>query len=140
MSENNDSMVMLLKEKVRKQKEELRNMPQAFRSRTSCIYIRENGEKKNLRVMNVAELNDLRIHLHMYEMAAEDLGLSVVDYPVSGFTIPEWMADIESRLDEINRREKENELIETEKLLDSLLSDDKKTELTLQEIAKKLGV
>ena len=78
--------------------------------------------------------------LVMYEMAAEDLGLSVVDYPVSGFTIPEWMADIESRLDEINRREKENELIETEKLLDSLLSDDKKTELTLQEIAKKLGV
>ena len=50
------------------------------------------------------------------------------------------MHDIQGRLDEIKRRDAEKDLKDDEKLLDSLLSEDKKTELALKDIAARLGV
>lgn len=51
-----------------------------------------------------------------------------------------WINDIQGRLDEIKRRETEKDLKADEKLLDSLLSEDKKTELALKDIAARLGM
>ena len=80
------------------------------------------------------------VKLHMYEMSALDLGIYDGNIKISGFTIDNWIHDIRGRLDEIKRRETEKALKTDEKLLDSLLSEDKKTELALKDIAARLGV
>ena len=90
--------------------------------------------------MTVDQLIPLRVKLHMYEMSANDLGIDIHSFTVSGFTIDKWMHDIQGRFDEIKRRDTEKDLKADEKLLDSLLSEDKKTELALKDIAARLGV
>ena len=140
MSVSNDEMILKLKDQIVTRKAEFDKLPKNFVAETSCIYIDDSGEKFNLRVMNVDQLIPLRVRLHMYEMSANDLGIDINDFTVSGFTIDKWMHDIQGRLDEIKRRDAEKELKADEKLLDSLLSEDKKTELALKDIAARLGV
>lgn len=140
MSVSNDEMILKLKEQIANRKAEFDKLPKNFVAETSCIYIDDSGEKFNLRVMNVDQLIPLRVKLHMYEMSAMDLEISINDFTVSGFTVDKWMHDIQGRLDEIKRRDAEKELKADEKLLDSLLSEDKKTELALKDIAARLGV
>mgnify|MGYP001061460453 CR=1 FL=1 len=140
MSVSNDEMILKLKDQIATRKAEFDKLPKNFVAETSCIYIDDSGEKFNLRVMNVDQLIPLRVRLHMYEMSANDLGIDINDFTVSGFTIDKWMHDIQGRLDEIKRRETEKDLKADEKLLDSLLSEDKKTELALKDIAARLGV
>ena len=140
MSVSNDEMILKLKDQIATRKAEFDKLPKNFVAETSCIYIDDSAEKFNLRVMNVDQLIPLRVRLHMYEMSANDLGIDINDFTVSGFTIDKWMHDIQGRLDEIKRRDAEKELKADEKLLDSLLSEDKKTELALKDIAARLGV
>lgn len=140
MSVNNDEMILKLKEQIANRKAEFDKLPKNFVAETSCIYIDEAGERHNLRVMTAEQLIPLRVKLHMYEMSANDLGIDIHSFTVSGFTIDKWMHDIQGRLDEIKRRDTEKDLKADEKLLDSLLSEDKKTELALKDIAARLGV
>ena len=140
MSVSNDEMILKLKEQIADRKAEFDNLPKNFVAETSCIYIDEAGEKNNLRVMTVDQLIPLRVQLHMYEMSADDLGIDIHSFTVSGFTVDKWLHDIQGRLDEIKRRDTEKALKSDEKLLDSLLSEDKKTELALKDIAARLGV
>lgn len=140
MSVSNDEMILKLKEKIASRKAEFDKLPKNFVAKTSCIYIDETGEKNNLRVMTVDQLIPLRVKLHMYEMSANDLEIDIHSFVVSGFTVDKWMHDIQGRLDEIKRRDTEKALKSDEKLLDSLLSEDKKTELALKDIAARLGV
>ena len=140
MSVSNDEMILKLKEQIANRKAEFDKLPKNFVAETSCIYIDEAGEKKNLRVMTADQLIPLMVKLHMYEMSALDLGIDIHSFVVSGFTVDKWMHDIQGRLDEIKRRDTEKALKSDEKLLDSLLSEDKKTELALKDIAARLGV
>mgnify|MGYP005774420735 CR=1 FL=1 len=140
MSVSNDEMILKLKEQIANRKAEFDKLPKNFVAETSCIYIDEAGEKNNLRVMTTDQLIPLMVKLHMYEMSADDLGIYGGDIKISGFTIGSWIHDIRGRLDEIKRRETEKALKTDEKLLDSLLSEDKKTELALKDIAARLGV
>ena len=140
MSVSNDETILKLKEQIANKKAEFDKLPKNFVAETSCIYTDESGEKNNLRVMTVDQLISLRVKLHMYEMSALDLGIDIHSFVVSGFTVDKWMHDIQGRLDEIKRRDTEKALKSDEKLLDSLLSEDKKTELALKDIAARLGV
>ena len=140
MSVSNDEMILKLKEQIANRKAEFDKLPKNFVAETSCIYIDDSGEKFNLRVMNVDQLIPLRVKLHMYEISATDLNIDIHSFTVSGFTVDKWMHDIQGRLDEIKRRDDEKDLKADEKLLDSLLSEDKKTELALKDIAARLGV
>lgn len=140
MSVSNDEMILKLKEQIANRKAEFDKLPKNFVAETSCIYIDESGEKNNLRVMTTNQLIPLMVKLHMYEMSADNLGIAIHSFTVSGFTVDKWIHDIQGRLDEIKRRETEKDLKADEKLLDSLLSEDKKTELALKDIAARLGM
>lgn len=139
MSVSNDEMILKLKEQIVDRKAEFDKLPKNFVAETSCIYIDETGAKHNLRVMTKDQLIPLMVKLHMYEMSALDLEIDGY-IKISGFAIGSWIHDIRGRLDEIKRREAEKALKSDEKLLDSLLSEDKKTELALKDIAARLGV
>ena len=73
------------------------------------------------------------------EMSADNLGIDIHSFTVSGFTVDKWIHDIQGRLDEIKRRETEKDLKADEKFLDSLLSEDKKTELLLKILLQDWG-
>ena len=107
MSVSNDEMILKLKEQIANRKAEFDKLPKNFVAETSCIYIDEAGEKKNLRVMTADQLIPLMVKLHMYEMSALDLGIYDGNIKISGFTIDNWIHDIRGRLDEIKRRETE---------------------------------
>lgn len=138
MSTKNDEMILQLKKKVEEQKAELAKLPRTLQSETSTVFT-PDIDKKSIRVMNVDQLKLLKVQLRAYAMAAEDLGMEVDEVVVSGFTIDKWMHDIDVQISVLTRAEKEKKLKETENTLNRLLSDDKRTELELQELAKMLG-
>lgn len=140
MSNQNDEMILKLKEKIESAKNKLSSHPKNFVSETSCIFYESSFDKKNLRTMNEQQLNELYIRLNAYRMSAVNCGILVEDVIISGFSLDKWLHDIKSRLDEIKYREEESKLKEDEKLLDSLLSDDKRTEMMLKNIAERLGM
>lgn len=140
MPVSNDEMILNLKEQIAKRKAEFDKLPKNFVAETSCIYIDKAGEKNNLRVVIADQIIPLMVKLHMYKMSANDLDVDIHSFTISGFTVDKWMHDIQGRLDEIKRRDTEIDLKVDEKLLDSLLSDDKKAELAIKDIAARLGV
>lgn len=136
----NDEVILKLKDAISKKKEELSRYPQNFISETSCVFIDENGDKKNLRVLDEESLVLLKVKINMYKMSAYDLNLPLNKICISGFSIDKWLHDINCRIDEIRCRIKEADLKKDEQLLDSLLSEDKKTEIMLNKIAERLGM
>lgn len=138
MSTKNDEMILQLKKKVEEQKAELAKLPRTLQSETSTVF-RTDAENLNLRVMSVEQLKLLKVKLHAYAMSAIDLEIGIDEVVVSGFSIDKWMHDIDMQISVLTRVEKEKKLKETEATLNRLLSDDKRTELELQELAKMLG-
>ena len=137
MSTKNDEMILQLKKKVEEQKAELAKLPRTLQSETSTVF-RTDAENLNLRVMSVEQLKLLKVKLHTYEMAATDLKIGIDEVIISGFSIDKWMHDIDMQISVLTRAEKEKKLKETENTLNKLLSDDKRTELELEALAKML--
>ena len=135
MSTKNDEMILQLKKKVEEQKAELTKLPRTLQSETSTVF-RTDAENLNLRVMSVEQLKLLKVKLHAYAMAAIDLEIGINEVVISGFSIDKWMHDIDMQISVLTRAEKEKKLKETEAALNRMLSDDKRTELELQELAK----
>ena len=69
-------------------------------------------------------------------MSAKDLGISL---EISGYNIVEWITDIKCKIEIFEYKKKETELKALEVKLDKMLSDEKKTELELNEIAALLN-
>ena len=135
MSTKNDEMILQLKKKVEEQKAELAKLPRTLQSETSTVF-RQDAENLNLRVMSIEQLKLLKVKLHTYIMSAADLEIGIDEVVVSGFSIDKWMHDIDMQISVLTRTEKEKKLKETEATLNRMLSDDKRTELELQELAK----
>lgn len=137
MANKNDETILLLKKKVELQREELAKLPRSLQPETSTVF-RSDTENMNLRVMSVEQLKLLKVKLHTYAMAAADLKIGIDEFTISGFSIDKWMHDIDMQISVLTRAEKEKKLKETEATLNRMLSDDKRTELELQELAKIL--
>ena len=69
-------------------------------------------------------------------MSAVDLGMS--DFEISGYSVTAWIKDIKRKLEVSGLKREEADLKKMESKLDKLLSDDKKTELEIDEIANLL--
>lgn len=69
-------------------------------------------------------------------MSAKDLNMS--DFEISGYSVTAWIKDIKSKLEVSDLKKEESDLKKMESKLDKLLSDDKKTELEIDEIAALL--
>ena len=102
-----------------------------FTPLTNCVLDLE-GQKYNLNVLQFNDLQLLLVRLNMYLMSAKDLGISL---EISGYNIAEWITD--TAIFEYKKKEAELKILETK--LDKMLSDEKKTELELNEIAALLN-
>lgn len=133
MATKNDERVLQLKKVIEDKKAELKSVKR-FTPLTNCVLDLE-GQKYNLNVLQLNELQLLLIKLNMYLISAKDLGINL---EVSGYNIAEWITDIKSKIEIFEYKKKESELKALETKLDKMLSAEKKTELELDEIAALL--
>lgn len=130
----NDERVLQLKKIIDEKKAELKSVKR-FTPITNCVLDLE-GQKYNLNVLQLADLRLLLVRLNMYLISAKDLGIKL---EIAGYNIDEWITDIKSKIEIFEYKKKESELKALEAKLDKMLSDEKKTELELDEIAALLG-
>lgn len=131
----NDEKILSLKKLIEERKKEL-GEKRKFAPITSCS-IELDGQRYNLNTLARGGLNLILVKLRSYEMAAEDLDLPDMIY-ISGFTTRDWIADIQAKLEILSRKAKEAQLKELEDKLNTMLSEDKRTELELDSIAALL--
>lgn len=131
----NDDRILELKKKIELKKRDLAEKKIIFSPSTNCV-LELDGVTYNLNVCTDGMLKLLMIKLNMYSISANDLGIDIPN--VSGYSIDLWISDIRSKLEVSKMREEEKKLKENERLLEKLLSEDKKTEMMLDEISEML--
>ena len=135
MAVKNDDRILELKKQIDEKKKLLAEKKVRFSPETNCI-LDLDGNKYNLNVCGDDVLTMLIVKLNMYVMSANDLDIPVPE--ISGYSVEMWIADIKNKLAVSGVKREENVLKQMEAKLDKLLSDDKKTELEIDEIAALL--
>lgn len=131
----NDDRILELKKQIEEKKTTLMEKNTKFSPETNCILILD-GTTYNLNVLNDESLTFLKIQLYTYKMAVIDM--KITDFKISGYSLDDWIGDINKKLETHEVKQKQNELKAMEAKLDKLLSEDKKTELELDDIAALL--
>lgn len=135
MNANNDNRIIELKKQIETKRKQLSEKTNRFSPETNCI-LEFKGTTYNINACSAEMLTLLLVELNMYIMSAADLGVAL---PVlSGYPIEIWMTDIKNKISVLSVKQEESNLRKMEVKLDKLLSDDKKTELELDEIASLL--
>lgn len=134
MATKNDERVLQLKQVIDKKKTELKGSKK-FTPLTNCVLDLE-GQKYNLNVLQFDDLQLLLVRMNMYLISAKDLKINL---EISGYNIAEWITDVKCKIEIFEYKKKEAELRTLEAKLDKMLSDEKKTELELDEIAALLN-
>lgn len=132
----NDDRILELKKQIEAKKKSISERKVRFIPETNCV-LNMDGMTINLNVCSDdALLLLLLIRLNSYLMSAKDLNMA--DFEISGYSVTAWIKDIKSKLEVSGLKKEESELKKMESKLDKLLSDDKKTELEIDEIAALL--
>ncbi len=131
----NDVVILKLKEQI-KEKKKLLEVTKRFQPVTNCS-IEIDGIRLNIQVLSKEQLINLLVKLNIYKISAKELEL-LNEFSISGFTVEDWMKDVQSKLMNLNRREEESKLSAMENRLHNLLSGEKQVELEIAEIANML--
>lgn len=135
MNNNNDKKILELKTQIKEKKNKI-GKSQKFTPITNCS-IEIDGVRYNIQVLTKEQIISLMVKLNAYTISAKELEL-LSDYNISGYNVSDWINDLKSKLDFLNRREEEQKLKSMESKLDLLLSNDKKVELEIGEIESML--
>lgn len=132
----NDDRIIELKKQIEVKKNALSEQRFRFVPETNCI-LELDDITYNLNVCTEDNLTLLMIKLNTYVMSVKDLG---IPSPIlSGYSIDLWISDIKNKLAANAIKREETNLKKMETKLDRLLSEDKKTELEIDEIASLLS-
>lgn len=132
----NDDRILELKKQIDAKKKSISEKKVRFIHETNCV-LNMDGMTINLNVCLDDALLLLLIRLNSYLMSAKDLNMA--DFEISGYSVTAWIKDIKSKLEVSSLKKEESDLKKMESKLDKLLSDDKKTELEIDEIAALLN-
>lgn len=135
-NQKNDDKILELKQQIEKKKAEFR-VVKRFSPITNCS-IEIDGMRYNIQTLNENQLILMLIKLNMYRLSAKDLNL-VQDIFISSYNINDWISDIQDKLSVLNYNTELSKLKAMETKLEKMLSDEKKTELELDEIANMLN-
>lgn len=137
---SNDERILELKKQIEERKDGLKKNTKRFQPDTNCILNLDNVTY-NLNVLTQDELIHLAIKLNSLRLSAEDMGYDALFTPIiNGYSIIEWLHDVNNKIEYNNYNEEKKKLNLLEKQLTALLSSDKQTELKIDELAKMLGV
>ena len=132
----NDDRILVLKKQIEAKKKDLSERKIRFSPETNCV-LELDGNKYNLNVLDEGTLMFLILKLNLYNMSADNLKMPHT--MLSGYSIDLWISDIKSKLAVAGMKREESDLRRMEAKLDKLLSEDKKTELEIDEIATLLN-
>lgn len=132
----NDEKILELKKQIREKKNSI-DKTVKFTPETNCI-LQLNGVNNNINVLSQDCLTLLMVQLNTYIMSAKNLELNIGAIIISGYSVLEWINDIKCKISVIKYKEEMSKLKTMELKLDKLLSEDKKTELEIDEIASLL--
>lgn len=132
----NDNTILALQEKIGIKEKELNDKQFIFKPKTTCI-LYYDGEEYNLHTLSWNEGKIILCKLIMLRDTYEKCQFK--DSLMLGkFDINDWIDDIVNTLRNIEIRTEEQKLNSYKNKLDKLLSEDKRTELLLQEIEDDL--
>jgi hypothetical protein len=132
----NDDKILGLKAQIAKKKELLKSSKK-FSPVTNCN-LTLNGTRVNLHTLTSADdIMNVMVGMNVLKMSADELKLTE-SYKVSGYLTTEWLEDLTSKLNTVNRKAEEAKLKAMESKLTKLLSLEKQTELEIDEIEKML--
>lgn len=131
----NDDRILELKKQIEDKRKAISEKKIRFVPETNCV-LNMDGITINLNVCSDDALVLLLIRLNSYLMSAVDLGMP--DFEISGYSVTDWIKDIKSKLEVSSLKKEETDLKKMESKLDKLLSNDKKTEIKIDEIASLL--
>ena len=97
------------------------------------------GATKNLNVCNLENLTLLKVQLNMLAMSAKDMGMPADEIMIGGFSITDWMSDIDVKMELCKYNEAKTSLNRMKEKLNKLLSEDRRTEMALDGIEEMLG-
>ena len=135
MSSINDKKIMELKKQISEKKVKLEGINR-FVPITNCS-IELDGQRYNINTLQKEQIISLMVRLNLYRMSAKDLELTD-EFNISGYKPEEWITDLKAKLDILSKKDEERKLKVMEDKLDKLLSDEKKTELELDDIEAML--
>ena len=138
---NNDERIMALKCQIEAKKKLLNSKNKRFVPITNCM-LELDGVKYNLHTQSspllLTKLYNLRV-------AAEELKKKYpqIDFgnvQICGYSIDDWLSDVVAVLEVQNYKSEKSKLDRLEKELTNLLSDDKQTELKINELESLLNI
>jgi hypothetical protein len=136
MANTNDERILQLREQIAIKKEKLGKVGK-FLPATNLV-LELDGVNTNLNVLNKEQLIHLMVKLNTLLMSAKEL--KVADkYIISGYNVEDWIGDIQLKLDFLSKKDEERALKQMEAKLEGMLSEQKKVELELDEIANLLN-
>lgn len=135
MQNKNDERILKMRETVATKKKELELLVKPSYETNLSLVIQ--GERYNLNVASKAVLLSLLMNLVIMKVASEKDEL-LKDFELSGFKLEQWIADIKTKLKMLDKRTKEQELKVLEDKLLTMLSEDKKIDLELDELEKMI--
>lgn len=134
MAQKNDEKILELKKQIENKRQILKKQNVLYSPITNCLLVLDKVTY-NLCVEN---LELMLIKVNMMVIAAKDAGIDTSKFIISGFTLDDWLTDIKGLLSVQRYKKENNKLNELEKQLTSLLTDDKKVELEIENLAALL--
>lgn len=135
MAQKNDDRIMQLKEQIEKKREELAaSNTSRFVPITNCLLVID----KTTYNLHVDSSELLLIKLNSMRLSAKDLGIDTSKLMISGYSLDNWITDVKNNLSIQNYKAEKKKLDSLEKQLTALLSDDKQTELQIDQLAALL--
>lgn len=135
MAQKNDDRIMQLKEQIEKKRKELAaSNTSRFVPITNCLLVID----KTTYNLHVDSSELLLIKLNSMRLSANDLGIDTSKIIISGYSLDDWISDVKNNLSIQNYRAEKRKLDSLEKQLTALLSDDKQTELQIDQLAALL--
>lgn len=135
MAQKNDEKILELKKQIENKRQALNKQEFSYSPITNCLLVLDKVTY-NLRVEN---LELMLIKVNMMVMAAKDAGLNPSEFIISGFSLNDWLEDIKGLLSVQRYKKENNKLNELEKQLTNLLTEDKKVELEIENLAALLN-
>lgn len=130
---NNDSKIKELKTQIQDKLDNIVKISKDFKTNL-ILEFRDNTY--NLNVLPVNALQERLIQLYLYKTAID--ALNIVNYTIAGYSVDDWIHDIQILLDIHQQNKKIKDLKANLAKLDTLMSDAAKTEEFLDNLTEML--
>ena len=130
---NNDRKIKELKKQIQDKLDNITKISKDFKTN---LILEFHDNTYNLNVLPVNALQERLIQLYLYQIAID--ALNITDYTIVGYSVEDWIYDIQKLLEIYEQNKKIKELKANLAKLDTLMSDAAKTEEFLDDLTEML--